>query len=236
MTDIEGTTTPIRFVHDVLFPYARARLPALVAAPPDDETAAAIARIPPLAPPGARTPLEALEAWQDADSKIEPLKTLQGIAWRQGYATGELKADLYPDVPPALRCWHAAGLRLAVYSSGSVEAQRLIFGHTAWGDLAPLFAGFFDTRIGAKREAASYAAIADALELGPAAILFLSDVGAELDAARAAGLPTCQLLRPADGAVRAEAHPGAPDFDAVADAFGLPRSCENSGRGLIAPP
>ena len=214
VTDIEGTTTPIRFVHDVLFAFARQNLPALLAdRAHDPEIAGPLARVQ-AAEPG-RPPLDTLLAWMDEDRKAEPLKTLQGIAWREGYRTGALQAELYPDVPPALRRWRAAGHALAVYSSGSVEAQRLIFGHADAGDLTGLFAAFFDTTVGAKRESQSYLAIATALELHPAELLFLSDVAAELDAAGISGLATCQLLRPGDGAVASPDHPHAQDFDGV---------------------
>jgi enolase-phosphatase E1 len=218
LTDIEGTTTPIRFVHEILFPYARAALPRLLtkrAAEP--EIASALHLVRHEAPD--RDPLETLLAWMDEDRKAEPLKTLQGIAWRDGYASGALTADLYPDVAPALHRWHASDRQLAVYSSGSEEAQRLIFGHAPSGDLTPLFTGFFDTRVGAKRDPASYAAIADALQATKTTILFLSDVAAELDAAAQAGLRTCQLLRPGDGAVPSDAHPHAIDFDDVERLF-----------------
>ncbi len=211
LTDIEGTTTPISFVHDVLFPYARRILPAMVGSN-DPEISSALERVRQAAP--GHPPLETLHDWMDRDVKAEPLKTLQGIVWRTGYASGEIQAVLYPDVAPALARWRRAGLRLAVYSSGSVEAQRLIFGHAPSGDLTGLFDAFFDTRVGPKRAQASYAAIAADLALPPGRILFLSDVAAELDAAAAAGLTTCQLLRPGDEAVPS-AHPRAADFDAV---------------------
>ncbi len=214
LTDVEGTTTPVRFVHDVLFPYARAALPAFVRSRGGEpEIASALDRVR-RAHPG-REPLDTLLDWMDRDSKAEPLKTLQGLVWRDGYGSGQLRSELYPDVAPALRRWRQAGLRLAVYSSGSVGAQRLIFGHSPAGDLTGLFEAFFDTRVGAKREPASYAAIASALELAPAEILFLSDVAAELDAAAVSGLRTCQLLRPDDGAVASASHPHAADFDQV---------------------
>lgn len=219
VTDIEGTTSRISFVHDVLFPYARARLPAFLAergAAP--EVAAALAEVAALAPGVA--PLDALLGWMDADAKITPLKSLQGLIWGEGYASGALHGELYPDVAPALRRWHAAGVRLYVYSSGSVPAQKLLFGYTPEGDLTGLFSGFFDTRVGAKRETASYAAIAQAIGFPAAEVLFLSDVAAELDAAAAAGLRVCQLVRPVDGTVPAR-HTVAADFDAVSDAFGL---------------
>lgn len=221
VTDIEGTTTPISFVHDVLFPYARRRLPSLLAERgAEPEIAGAVSRVRALAPD--LTPLATLEAWQDEDRKVEPLKTLQGIAWRDGYRSGAVRGEIYPDVAPALRRWHAAGIRLAVYSSGSIEAQRLLFGHTDAGDLAPMFAAFFDTTTGPKRAAESYRLIAAALDLPPDAILFLSDIGAELDAAAQSGLATCQLVRPLDGTTPAPGHNAAADFDAVARRFALP--------------
>lgn len=221
LTDIEGTTTPIAFVRDTLFPYARARLPWLLDRASDPAVAAELAEVARLAP--GVPPLDALLGWMDRDAKVTPLKALQGIAWSEGYDSGELRGELYPDVAPNLRRWAASGVRLFVYSSGSAAAQRQIFGHSNAGDLAPLFAGFFDTRVGAKREAASYDRIAIGIGVPTAEILFLSDVGAELDAAAAAGLRTCQLLRPLDGAVPAAGHPTAADFDAVAAQFSLPR-------------
>lgn len=221
LTDIEGTTTPIAFVHRVLFPHARAALPALIGRRAQERPVAeALAEIGRLAP-GA-DPLTQALAWMDEDAKVTPLKTLQGIAWRDGYEAGLLKGEFYPDVPPALRRWHDAGIRLAVYSSGSEAAQRLIFGHAADGDLSGLFEAFFDTRIGAKRETHSYGAIVRSLDLAPEAVLFLSDIEAELDAASEAGLQTCQLVRPEDGTVAGTRHRLADSFDAVAAGFGLP--------------
>ena len=219
ITDIEGTTTPISFVQRVLFPYARARLPGFRAAHAQDAIMAEVARLAPLRPP-----LEALLGWMDEDAKVTPLKTIQGMIWAEGYRLGELKGALYPDVAPALRRWHAAGLRLFVYSSGSEEAQRLLFGHSEAGDLVPLFQGFFDTRTGPKREADSYRAICRAVGAAPAEALFLSDIEAELDAAETAGLATCQLVRAADGTAASPRHPHAADFDGVAQCCGLPRA------------
>ena len=198
----------------MLCPYARSPLPNLLARRGNEpDIAAAVARVRAAAP--GRDPLTTLLDWMDQDRKAEPLKTLQGIVWRDGYASGVLRAELYPDVPPALRRWRSAGHILSVYSSGSVDAQRLLFRHSDHGDLTGLFAGFFDTRVGGKREAASYGALAGALDAMPERILFLSDVGAELDAAAASGLRTCQLLRPQDGAVPSPSHPQAADFDGV---------------------
>lgn len=219
--DIEGTTTSIAFVKDRLFPFAAEALDGFLAAHGTEPAVAAILdEVRALAP--AQEPAVALRGWMAADAKVTPLKALQGLIWHQGYADGRLKGHLWPDVAACLRAWAAGGVPLAVYSSGSVEAQRDLFGHSEAGDLIPLLSGFFDTRIGAKREAASYAAIAAELALPPAGILFLSDVAEELDAARAAGLQTCQLVRPADGTVASGRHPEAADFPEVAARFGLP--------------
>ncbi len=210
ITDIEGTTTPIAFVHDVLFPYARRHLPAYVASHPDDADVLQAAR---LAPDGDAA--AALLAWMDADAKVTPLKSLQGRIWHDGYLRGALQGKLYPDVVPALRAWHASGVKLFVYSSGSIEAQRLLFGHSSDGNLCGLFSGFFDTRTGAKRESDSYAAIASAVGLPAGACLFLSDVEAELDAARQSSMQTCQLVRPDDATLPSPTHPHVADFSAI---------------------
>jgi enolase-phosphatase E1 len=220
LTDIEGTTTPIAFVHRTLFPFARARLPDFLESHAANGAVAAIVQEVRTMAPG-RPPLDTLLGWMDRDAKVTPLKELQGLIWREGYAAGTLHAEIYADVAGSLRAWHAEGVRLAVYSSGSVEAQKQLFGHTQSGDLTGLFDGFFDTRIGAKREADSYRAIAAELALSGDAILFLSDVEAELDAAEAAGLRTCQLVRVEDGTVASLRHRVAADFKEVAAAFGL---------------
>ena len=222
LTDIGGTTTSIAFVKDRLFPFAEAALDGFLDAHAGDpEVAALLEEVREAAPPG-QDPRQALRAWMAADEKIAPLKALQGLIWRQGYADGRLKGHLWPDVPPCLRAWAAAGVRLAAFSSGSVEAQRLLFGHSEAGDLTPLFTAFFDTRLGAKRESPSYAAIAARLGLAPGGILFLSDTAEELDAAAAAGLMTCQVVRAADGTRPSGRHLEAPDFPAVARLFMLP--------------
>lgn len=210
ITDIEGTTTPIAFVHRVLFPYARARMEAFVAS-----HHAALAEVP-------EPKLATLLGWMDRDEKITALKTIQGILWDEGYKSGELTAEVYDDVAPALRRWARAGLRLFVYSSGSVPAQKLLFGHTPAGDLTPLFQAYFDTRVGPKREAASYESIAKAIGLPGSEILFLSDVEAELDAAAQAGFCACQLVRAQDGTQAGTRHATAADFTEVAEKFGLP--------------
>jgi len=202
VTDIEGTTSAISFVRDVLFPYADTRLDAYVAAHRDEPVVAGALREAAIVAgepeaDDARV-LAHLHAWIAEDRKATPLKTLQGLMWDEGYARGELLGHVYPDVPPVLHGWHAAGIELYVYSSGSIVAQKVLFAHTFVGDLTPLFAGYFDTTVGAKREAASYRAIAAQTGFRPAEMVFLSDVEEELDAARAAGLQTVRLLRPAD--------------------------------------
>jgi enolase-phosphatase E1 len=223
LTDIEGTTTAIAFVKETLFPFAAAELDAFLDAHADDAAVTATLAEVRAAAPG-EDPRAALRRWMAEDAKVTPLKTLQGLIWRAGYLDGRLKGHLWPDVAPCLRAWAAAGLRLAVYSSGSVGAQKLLFGHTEAGDLTPLFAGFFDTTVGGKRDAAAYATIAAGLHLPAGDVLFLSDVVEELDAAAAAGLRTCQLVRAGDGTLPAGRHPEAADFPAVARLFGLPRA------------
>nr|WP_025294624.1 acireductone synthase [Sphingomonas sanxanigenens] len=194
LTDIEGTTSSIAFVADTLFPYARERMAGYVAA-----NAAAVAPI--LADvPGENIPakLATLAAWMDIDAKETPLKALQGMIWADGYADGALKGHVYADAAEGLRRWKAAGLNLYVYSSGSIAAQKLIFGHSIEGDLTPLFSGYFDTTTGPKRETKSYARIADAIGLPAADILFLSDMPAEIAAARAAGMAAILVDRTGD--------------------------------------
>jgi len=198
VTDIEGTTSSIDFVHQSLFPYAKQRLRAFLRDHGGDaavqEQLAEVAKLE-----GRALSLDeaadVLERWIAEDRKLTPLKALQGMIWRQGYEAGELKGHVYPDTPEALRRWHAEGRRLYVYSSGSEEAQRLIFGYSDAGDLTPLFSGYFDTRIGGKREAASYRAILEQIGRPGEDVLFLSDIAEELDAAHAAGMKTCQLVR-----------------------------------------
>lgn len=221
LTDVEGTTTPISFVRDTLYPFASAWLSQLLDERGSEPAVAVeLAEVTRLAP--GIPPLDALLGWMDCDAKVTPLKALQGIIWADGYASGALRGEMYPDVAPNLRRWAAGGVRLFVYSSGSVAAQRQIFGHSSDGDLTPLFAGFFDTRVGAKRDPASYDRIAIGIGVPTTEVLFLSDIEGELDAAAAAGLRTCQLLRPRDGTVASQAHQTAADFTEVGEKFALP--------------
>lgn len=201
LTDIEGTTSRIAFVKDVLFPYARRALPAFVrthAREPEvrrwlDAAALDIGGVV-----DDDCIIDILRQWIDADRKHTALKALQGMIWKTGYERGEFQAHVYPDAAAALRRWHAAGHDLYVYSSGSVPAQRLLFAHTDAGDLTPLIQGYFDTETGPKRDPDSYRRIAIAIGREPKRILFLSDVVEELDAARGAGLATTLIDRRED--------------------------------------
>ncbi|HHH36211.1 MAG TPA: acireductone synthase [Gammaproteobacteria bacterium] len=217
LTDIEGTTSSIAFVKEVLFPYARQHMLDFIRRHHDDPRV-----VPHLEAVRAMMGDEAgledigrqLIRWIDEDRKITPLKALQGLIWEKGYREGAYRAHVYDDAVAALRRWHDRGLRLYVYSSGSVHAQKLFFGHTTAGDLTSLFSGFFDTTVGAKTDPESYRRIAREIGLPPGEILFLSDVAAELDAAREAGMATCQLVR--DGIPEAEAaHRQVDSFDAI---------------------
>jgi enolase-phosphatase E1 len=210
LLDIEGTTTPIAFVHDTLFPYARRRVRAFLVAHGDDldvrrardllvaEHEIDLERdAPPFASPKSIDALVGYVEWlMDRDRKSPGLKLLQGEIWEEGYRSGELRGVVFDDVAPAIRRWHDAGLRVAIYSSGSELAQRRLFESTAAGDLTPLLAGFFDTRVGAKVESASYARIASALGVTPSTMLFVSDLTRELAAAREAGLQVVLSIRP----------------------------------------
>lgn len=201
LTDIEGTTSSISFVKDVLFPYARKALPGFIEAHGKDP------HVRPLLDQVAAESgglcqdamiSETLQGWIDEDRKHTALKALQGMIWAEGYRSGDFKADIYPDVAPALQQWNEMGFPLAVYSSGSVPAQKLLFSHTQAGDLTPLFCHYFDTEVGHKRVADSYRLIADKLDRSPESIYFLSDVVEELNAAREAGMKTILLDRRED--------------------------------------
>lgn len=216
LTDIEGTTSAVSFVYDVLFPFAASRLPGFIrehqAAP---EVAAQIEAVRAEAgEPGADLDrvIDILLGWMREDRKATPLKALQGQVWRKGYESGELKGHVYPDAVAALKQWHAEGYRLYVYSSGSIQAQKLIFGCSEAGDLTGLFSGYFDTTSGGKRDAESYRTIAGEIGLTAEQVLFLSDVTAELDAAREAGMATCGLAREEE--LEAD-HPVVSSFDRI---------------------
>jgi enolase-phosphatase E1 len=218
VTDIEGTTSSLSFVKDVLFPYARQRIGDYVhehAAQPAvraqlDAVTTAVGH--PLTDNAA---IAQLVQWIDEDRKITPLKALQGMIWEAGYRNGDFQGHVYDDAVRQLREWKDLGLALYVFSSGSVHAQKLLFGYSTFGDLTPLFTGYFDTTIGSKRETGAYRHIAQTIGIPASEVLFLSDTREELDAAQAAGLHTCWLVR--NGALPANpSHPVARDFSEIA--------------------
>jgi enolase-phosphatase E1 len=236
LLDIEGTTSSISFVYDVMFPYVRKHLtfevltnweePAYVAA---FESIARDAGHPSLAAwlkthklspdspiKAANVVCQEVVRLMDADAKATGLKQLQGLIWQSGFESGELAAHVFDDVPPALAAWNAAGKDLRIYSSGSVQAQRLFFGHTIAGDLLGHFRGHYDTTTGPKKEAESYRRIAADFGRPPGEILFLSDIVAELDAARAAGLQTALCVRPGNVTGQSSAEMGHPEITSFA--------------------
>jgi enolase-phosphatase E1 len=230
LLDIEGTTTPIDFVFKTLFPFASERV--------EDFLRRHFQEVEELlrqlheawecdAADGApgwkdgteelrRTSAAAYVRWLIArDSKITPLKALQGKIWEEGFRKGELKGEIYPDVAPAFARWKAQGRRIAIFSSGSVLAQRLLFAHSTAGDLSHYLEAYFDTTTGPKREPESYRLIANSLKLAPEQILFVSDVGGELDAAQVAGMKTAHSLRPGIAALSDARHFAVRDFGEI---------------------
>jgi len=218
LTDIEGTTTSVSFVYDVLFPYAREHIAAFVRANPDN--------------PAVQQELEAIDRevgqtlsseqaieqlieWIDEDRKITPLKSLQGMIWAQGYVDRGFTGHVYPDAVEYLRRWHDADIPLYIYSSGSVAAQKLLFGYSDVGDLTALFNGYFDTKVGMKRDSGSYQKIAEQIGLSAERILFLSDIVEELDAAREAGMQTAWLVRDDQADTSGTRHPVYHDFSEI---------------------
>jgi len=209
LLDIEGTTTPIDFVYQVLFPFARQRAGDYLKSHwSADDLQHDVARLREehaadtrqgLNPPPLEETVESVTGYiqwlMDRDRKSTPLKSLQGKIWQEGYTSGELLSQVFDDVPPALHRWRQRGKRIYIYSSGSVLAQKLLFGHTTFGDLTPLLSGYFDTTIGAKQEAESYRRIAASIQQPPENILFISDVVAELNAASAADFQCALSLR-----------------------------------------
>lgn len=218
LTDVEGTTTSISFVKDTLFPYAKEHLRDYLFTHQDEpavsqliQEAAQIAGMP---QSDLSQITQILLTWMNQDQKITPLKALQGMIWKAGYEEGHFQGHIYPDAFQELVRWHERGLALYVFSSGSVNAQKLLFSHSSYGDLTPLFSGHFDTKIGGKKESGSYRKIAEQIDIAPGKILFLSDVAEELNAAAEAGLQTFLIAR--DGIVPVNRpHPSAANFTQV---------------------
>ena len=203
LTDIEGTTSSISFVHEVLFPYSAKHMAEFVREGAADSTEIreqldAVAQTSGVAREDINGLIEVLDTWIREDRKETSLKALQGMLWEQGYQQGAFRGHIYDDAAEYLQLWHDRGLRLFVYSSGSVKAQKLIFGFSEAGDLTPFFSGYFDTRIGGKKEPTSYSNIINELGVEPRTVLFLSDVEAELTAAEEAGMRTVWLVREGD--------------------------------------
>ncbi len=214
LLDIEGTTTPIDFVHKTLFPFAKDRIAAYVTANFDrirDELAqlktehakesSYPAEFDETSP---RSVSDYLRFLIDDDRKSTPLKSLQGKIWQEGYESGELKSEVFDDVPPALERWRSEGKTIAIYSSGSELAQQLIFRYTDHGDLTEFISRYFDTKIGKKRAFESYRNIADELGIDSGALLFVSDVLPELDASRTAGFQTAHTIRQGNAPISEE--------------------------------
>jgi enolase-phosphatase E1 len=219
LIDIEGTAGSIAFVRDVLFPFAKERMDGYVHAHEDEPWMRAIldeaAREAAVNVHDLPAILRALHTWADSDVKVTPLKELQGRIWVEGFESSGIRGHLYPDAVEALRRFHDAGVRLYIYSSGSVAAQKLLFGHSVAGDLLALFSGFYDTTIGGKREASSYERIVSEIGIAPNDAIFFSDNAQELDAAREAGVQTVQLARPEDGTVPVTDHTSVESFDEI---------------------
>ena len=199
LLDIEGTTTPITFVYDVLFPFARAHAHAHL----DTETRQALeveyndeVRKGATPPPWSDGPLDYVLWLMDQDRKSTALKSLQGKIWQEGYRRGDLHGEVFPDVPAALERWHREGMDVRIYSSGSILAQQLLFSTTPYGDLTRFLKGYFDTTTGPKSEHSSYSTIAAAFALPASEIVFVSDIVRELDAASDAGFQVRLSLRP----------------------------------------
>jgi enolase-phosphatase E1 len=231
LLDIEGTTSALAFVHNVLFPYARRELAGYL-----ERNSAAPALQGALQRMAADAGATSLQAWcphpwpssqarawlvgevyrlMDADAKQTGLKQLQGLIWETGYHNGTLRSHVFPEVPARLRGWASAGIPVRIYSSGSAAAQKLFFAHTEAGDLTGWLSGYYDTTIGSKREPTSYRAIAQDVQLPPEELLFLSDVPAELDAAQQAGLATGLVERPGNPPAPPTQHPRLRSFDEI---------------------
>jgi enolase-phosphatase E1 len=199
LTDIEGTTSSISFVHDILFPYAYNKMADFLLKNWDNpvvkKSVLEVAKLENLTDYNHQQITEILRDWIKSDRKVTPLKDLQGIIWEEGYKNGDYCSHVYQDAYETLSLWHSQNIPIYIYSSGSVYAQKLFFGHSEYGDLLNLFSGFFDTNIGHKKESQSYQNIANSLFLNSKEIIFLSDVEAEVNAALSMGMSTVWVIR-----------------------------------------
>ncbi|PWT87688.1 MAG: acireductone synthase [Acidobacteria bacterium] len=191
--DIEGTTTSLAFVQQVLFPLSRKEIGAFVDSNWESELIGKLR--PEISPFTKENVIQTLHSWIDSDLKHPVLKEIQGRIWKNGFESGEIRGHVYPDVPENFRKWQARAVRIAIFSSGSVQAQQLIFRYSDAGDLTKYIDAYFDTWVGTKKDPNSYSKIAIRLNVDPANVLFLSDVEVELDAAQTAGMKTIQVLR-----------------------------------------
>ena len=214
LLDIEGTISPLRFIKEVLFPYASRMLPGFIQRYHDDPPirrllAEAQAEAGIADPEDIDATITQLLTWIQQDRKSTSLKALQGLIWQKGYREQDFKAPVYADAYEQLAAWHAQGRAMYVYSSGSVYAQKLFFSHTEQGSLVDWFTSFFDTTTGAKQDIESYQNIVKTLQrtdaIQPRDVLFLSDIVAELEAAREAGLQTTLVVRPEDTTLNQQA-------------------------------
>lgn len=231
LLDIEGTVSEIAFVHEVLFPYARRHVREFllnhIHRPEIGETLNTMARdagaesavawcpYPIASSEGIDWVVGQIHAWMDQDAKLTGLKALQGLIWETGYRDGLLKSHIFPDVPKCLNRWVEAGQTIAIYSSGSRAAQRLLFAHTTAGDLTPWITAYFDTTSGGKRVASSYQTIAGQLGIEPSGVLFLSDVPEELTAAASVGMQTGLVVRPGNRPTEDQQHPRMTSLDDI---------------------
>jgi enolase-phosphatase E1 len=203
LMDIEGTTTSISFVYEVLFPYFQNNIQRLEKVKNLKQVKQAFDQVKEIVKKEENLELNSdqeiinkLLLWSKEDRKVTPLKTVQGVLWQTGYKTGEIVGHVYPEVPVKLMEWKNKRLRMGIFSSGSVAAQKLLFGYTATGDLNRYLEHYFDTKTGPKREVTTYREIANKINFEPKHILFLSDIVEELEAAQEAGFQTIQLTRP----------------------------------------
>lgn len=202
LTDIEGTTTEVSFVYEILFPYFRANMDqwkTVDSAPMNEvleQTRMLVLEEQSINLTNKEVLFEQLRQWSIEDRKVTPLKTFQGMVWEQGFKSGAIKGHIFPDVKPALERWKAMDMKLAIFSSGSIAAQKQLFGFSTEGDLTPYFSAYFDTTTGTKRDEQTYQLIVQQLNVPANNVLFLSDIHQELEAAQAAGLRTIQLVRP----------------------------------------